>query len=403
MLSSSISLAAAAPTLHHQHQPYFQQNKMNISNDSTFAPYDDYDNYPGYEPCSFSNNNSLNVVVGPYIHSIICILGLVGNSLVILTYALYKRTKSMTDVYLLNVAIADLLFVLALPFIVYNELYSWPMGQVACKLLRGSYSVNLYSGMLMLACISTDRYIAIVQARRSFRLRSVSNSLIICFLIWIFALLVSVPTFHFHHWYEPSHNNITWFNSNEQEETTDPQFVCEWKFDDSNTASIVKVAVPSTQLAIGFFLPLFIMIFCYTSVIITLQKAKNFQRHKAVRVVMVVVLVFIVCHLPYNLALFYKTVNLFKQSDCDEEDSLRTAMSVLQMVAYLHCCLNPLLYAFIGVNFRNHFRRIFRDLWCLGKRYIDPRRFSRVTSDTFMSTIRRSVDSSSENGTSFTM
>ncbi|XP_023203827.1 C-C chemokine receptor type 6-like [Xiphophorus maculatus] len=371
---------------------------MNSSDNYTDDYYYDHS---GYGPCSFSDSNSLNVVVGPYIHSIICILGLVGNSLVILTYALYKRTKSMTDVYLLNVAIADLLFVLALPFIVYNELYSWPMGQVACKLLRGSYSVNLYSGMLMLACVSTDRYIAIVQARRSFRLRSMSSSHIVCFLIWIFALLVSVPTFHFYHWYEPSHNEITWFNSTEQEEPTDPQYVCEWKFDDINTASIVKVAVPSTQLAIGFFLPLFIMIFCYTSVIITLQKAKNYKRHKAIRVVMVVMLVFIVCHLPYNLALLYDTVSYFEHRDCDAESSLRMAMSVLQMVAYLHCCLNPLLYAFIGVNFRNHFMRIFHDLWCAGKRYIAPRHSSRVTSDIYMSTIRRSVDGPSRTSTSF--
>ncbi|XP_016521515.1 C-C chemokine receptor type 6-like [Poecilia formosa] len=348
---------------------------MNFSINSDYSA-DDYNesNEDGLsEPCSFSNSNSVNGVVGPYIHSIICILGLVGNSLVILTYALYKRTKSMTDVYLLNVAIADLLFVLALPFIVYNELYSWPMGQVACKLLRGSYSVNLYSGMLMLACISTDRYIAIVQARRSFRLRSLSHSRIICALIWIFALLVSVPTFHFYHWYEPSHNDIVWFNGTEEEETTDPQYVCDWKFDDSNTARIVKVAVPSTQLAIGFFLPLLIMIFCYTAVIITLQKARNVQRQKAVRVVMVVVLVFIACHLPYNLALLYDTVSYFEHRDCHAESSLRTAMSVLQTIAYLHCCLNPLLYAFIRVKFRNHFRRIFQDLCCVGKKNITPR------------------------------
>ncbi|MEQ2177538.1 hypothetical protein GOODEAATRI_004666, partial [Goodea atripinnis] len=347
-------------------------------------------------------NNSLNTVVAPYIHSIICILGFVGNSLVILTYALYKRTKSMTDVFLLNVAIADLLFVLALPFIVYNELYSWPMGLVACKLLRGSYSVNLYSGMLMLACISTDRYIAIVQARRSFRLRSLSYSRIICALIWVFALLVSVPTFHYYNWYKPEQNDIIWV-TDEMETTTDSHYVCEWKFQDSKTAKAVKVAVPSIQLAIGFFLPLLIMIFCYTAVIITLQNAKNFQRHKAVRVVLVVVVVFIVCHLPYNLALMYDTIHMFKQSDCAEVDTLHTAISVLQTLAYLHCCLNPVLYAFIGVKFRNHFRRMFQDLWCVGKRYITPRRFSRVTSDTYMSTIRRSVDGSSENGSSFTM
>ncbi|KAM4713680.1 C-C chemokine receptor type 6-like [Anableps anableps] len=379
---------------------------MNFSNNSDYPAYDYIDSNDDdvSEPCSFNNNNSVNHVVGPYIHSIICILGFVGNILVILTYALYKRTKSMTDVYLLNVAIADLLFVLALPFIVYNELYSWPMGQVACKLLRGSYSVNLYSGMLMLACISTDRYIAIVQAHRSFRLRSLSNSHIICALIWVFALLLSVPTFHFYHWYEPAHNEIIWFNGTEEEETTTgPQYVCEWRFQDSETANIVKVAVPGTQLAIGFFLPLLIMIFCYTAVIVTLLKAKNFQRHKAVRVVLVVVLVFIVCHLPYNLALIYDTVHLFDHRDCDEVDSAQVALSVLETVAYLHCCLNPVLYAFISVKFRDDFRRIFRDLWCVGKRYIAPRRFSRGTSEIYMSTVRRSVDGSSKNSTSITM
>ncbi|XP_047244402.1 C-C chemokine receptor type 6-like [Girardinichthys multiradiatus] len=369
----------------------------------SYSDYDYYNSTDDYAPCALSSNYSFNTVVAPYIHSIICILGFVGNSLVILTYALYKRTKSMTDVFLLNVAIADLLFVLALPFIVYNELYSWPMGLVACKLLRGSYSVNLYSGMLMLACISTDRYIAIVQARRSYRLRSLSYSRILCALIWVFALLVSVPTFYYYNWYKPGHNEIIWVNATDEMETTDSHYVCEWKFKDSKTAKAVKVAVPSIQVAIGFFLPLLIMIFCYTAVIITLQNAKNFQRHKADPVVLVVVVVFIVCHLPYNLVLMYDTIHMFKLSDCTEEDTLYTAKSVLQTLAYLHCCLNPVLYAFIGVKFRNHFRRMFQDLWCVGKRYITPRRFSRVTSDTYMSTIRRSVDGSSENGSSFTM
>ncbi|XP_015237964.1 PREDICTED: C-C chemokine receptor type 6-like [Cyprinodon variegatus] len=366
--------------------------------------YDEYYNGDFDQPCDYNASNSVNSVVGPYIHSIICILGFVGNSLVILTYALYKRSRSMTDVFLLNVAIADLLFVMALPFIVYNELYHWPMGQVACKLLRGSYSVNLYSGMLMLACISVDRYIAIVQARRSFRLRSLTHGYVICALIWVFALLVSVPTFYFYHWYEPSHHDVIWVSGIKEDNTSvAPQYVCEWKFEESKVAKMVKVAVPGTQLAIGFFLPLIIMIFCYTTVIVTLQKAKNFQRHKAVRVVLVVVLVFIVCHLPYNLALIYDTVSMFKESSCNEVDSLLMAKSVLETFAYLHCCLNPVLYAFIGVKFRNHFRRIFRDLWCVGKRYITPRRFSTVNSNTYMSTIRRSVDGSSENGASFTM
>uniref|UniRef100_A0A3Q2NY76 Chemokine (C-C motif) receptor 6a n=1 Tax=Fundulus heteroclitus TaxID=8078 RepID=A0A3Q2NY76_FUNHE len=322
------------------------------------------------------------LVVGPYIHAIICILGLVGNGLVILTYAFYKRTKSMTDVYLLNVAIADLLFVLALPFIIYNELYSWPMGQLACKLLRGSYSVNLYSGMLMLACISTDRYIAIVQARRSFRLRSLSYSRIICVLIWLCAVLVSVPTFYFYHWYQPTHHD--YIGIEEEEETpTGPQYVCEFKFHNTGTARIWKVGVPIIQLSIGFFLPLLIMIFCYASVMVTLLKNRNFQQHKAVQVVLVVVLVFILCHLPYNLVLLYDTISLFDQTDCHNADSLQTAITLLQTVAYMHCCLNPVLYAVFRVKFRN-------------------RHFSSDTSNTYISIVATLVDDSNK-GASITM
>jgi len=195
-------------------------------NDSLY----DYNNteYPQnlIPPCSFDVTTNVNRVLGLYVHTIICILGFVGNSLVIVTYALYKKSKSMTDIYLLNVAIADLLFVLALPLLVYNEQSSWSMGPAACKLLRGSYSINLYSGMLLLACISTDRYIAIVQARRSFRLRSLSYSRVICVIVWIFAILVSVPTFYFYQWYEPSHTNDAVFvEEYEEDQIFEPQHV----------------------------------------------------------------------------------------------------------------------------------------------------------------------------------
>ncbi|XP_047184560.1 C-C chemokine receptor type 6a isoform X2 [Scophthalmus maximus] len=410
---------------------------MEFSEDDSMLNQSDYDyDYDVVTPCSYQNNHSVALVVGQYVHSVIFVLGFLGNSLVIVTYAFYKRTKSMTDVYLLNVAVADLLFVLSLPLIVYNELWSWPMGPVACKLLRGSYSVNLYSGMLLLACISADRYIAIVQARRSFRLRSLAYSRLICALVWTFAFLLSVPTFYFYNWYEPSHTRDSFLYEREERNRTftrdafpyegeernrtftrdafpyegqeangssrSPHYVCEFSFMDDDAARTTKVAVPSTQLAVGFFLPLLVMISCYSAIVVTLLRARNFQRHRAVRVVLAVVAVFLVCHLPYNVALFHDTVSMFQQQTCEASDALQVAKTVTQTVAYLHCCLNPVLYAFVGVKFRNHFLRIVQDLWCLGKRYIAPRRFSRVTSEVYVSP-RRSVDGSNDNGSSFTM
>lgn len=374
-------------------------------------------------PCEMKNNSAtynIKYILQVYVHSLICIVGFSGNILVILTYAFYKRTKSMTDVYLLNVAIADVLFVLALPLIIFSEQNDWALGDWSCKLLRGIYSINLYSGMLLLACISLDRYLAIVQARRSFRFRSsmLVYSYIICAVVWLSALLLTLPTFIFYERYQVSEPSFTSFEVDTDYSYDDStnlslnasslysqnkQFVCFFYFTDNDTAKVVKALVPTSQVVVGFCLPLLIMGFCYSSVLVTLLRAKNFQRHKAVRVVLTVVLVFIVCHLPYNAALLYDIIFMFSSLDCSEHDNMQQILILTESLAYLHCCLNPLLYAFIGVKFRNHFRKVVEDLWCLGKNYIGVRRTSRVTSEAYLSS-RRSVDSSGyENGTSFTM
>ncbi|XP_045919038.1 C-C chemokine receptor type 6 [Micropterus dolomieu] len=320
--------------------------------------------------------NPVDVITQTYIHSIICAFGLTGNALVIVTYIFYKRTKTMTDVYLFNVAVADLIFVVALPFIIYNEQHGWLMGAVACKMLRSAYSINLYSGMALLACVSADRYVAIVQARRSFgaRSRTLIYSRLICSVVWVVAVALTLPTLIYSDCFE--------------EETLGAETVtvmCELSFRKNETAKVMKVLVPSLQMAIGFLLPLLVMVFCYSSIVRTLLRAHSSQRHKAIRVVFAVVVVFIMCHLPYNVALLNHTLSLFKQRSCEAEKIKLQVLAISRSIAYLHCCLNPLLYAFIGVKFRSHFQQILLDLWCFSKKYIYSAHTSRGTSEICIS------------------
>lgn len=320
-------------------------------------PYD-----PDDEPCDLSHIHA-EVFTQTCFHSIICGLGLIGNLLVIVTYACYKRAKTMTDVYLFNVAVADMLFVVALPLIIFNEQESWSMGPVACKILRSTYSINLYSGTLLLACISCDRYIAIVQARRSFGSRShtVTYSRLICSGVWMFAGALTVPTLIFTQRFEEPDKYMT----NETATVT-----CQLPFNTDGTTKLMKVMVPSLQMAIGFLLPLLVMVFCYSCIACTLLKAQSRKKHKALRVVVAVVVVFIVCHLPYNVTLLLHTMSLFKQKSCAAEKIKLQVLTLSRSVAYLHCCLNPFLYAFIGVKFRSHFLQIISDLWCISKKII---------------------------------
>ncbi|KAF7651454.1 hypothetical protein LDENG_00110830 [Lucifuga dentata] len=321
----------------------------------------------------------LEIIIQTCIHSLICAFGLIGNMLVVVTYVFYKRTKTMTDIYLFNVALADLLFVVALPLIIYNEQHNWVMGLVACKILGSAYSINLYVGMLLLACISSDRYIAIVRARRSFgtRSRSLIYSRLICSAVWVFAIALTIPTLIYTSLFE------------EQNLRTGTVSVrCELCFSQSETARLIKLLVPSFQMAIGFLLPLLVMVFCYSSIVGTLLQTQSSQRHKAVRVVLVVVAAFILCHLPYNMALLSRTLALFKARECEAEKLKHLVLAISRTVAYLHCCLNPILYAFIGVKFRSHFRQIIVDLWCFGKKYIYSSRSSRGTSIVAVSALK---------------
>lgn len=316
-----------------------------------------------------------------YVYSFICACGLLGNALVIITYMFYKKTKTMTDIYLFNVAVADLVLVVALPFIAYNERLGWPMGAAACKGLRAAYSVNLYSCMLLLACISCDRYVAIVRARRYFGaepVRILKCGRLVCATVWSVAAGLSVPTLVYVDLVQEEDLHI-----GEVEATTTS---CQLFLQQDDTAKLVKILVPSLQITFGFLLPLLIMIVCYCSVLRALMKAQSSRWNKAIRVVLAVVVVFILCHMPYNVVLMHHTLSLFKLRSCEAERAKVLALAVSRSIAYLHCCLNPVLYAFVGVKFRGHFRQIVVDLGCICKRYICRCRPLRRPSDTFVPT-----------------
>uniref|UniRef100_A0A8C7X6J1 Chemokine (C-C motif) receptor 6b n=1 Tax=Oryzias sinensis TaxID=183150 RepID=A0A8C7X6J1_9TELE len=320
------------------------------------------------------------VVTQTALHAIICASGLVGNLLVMMTYFFYKRSKTMTDVYLFNLAVADLIFVVALPLIIFNEQAGWSLGVVACKLLESAYSINLFCGTLLLACISADRYVAIVHARRSFgsRSRALTYSRLICSTIWVSALVLTLPTLIFTELFEEN-DPITGTSSRK----------CQLSFNQAHTAKLMKVLVPGLQMAIGFLLPMLVMIFCYSWIAYTLLRAQT-QRHKAIRVIVAVVVAFFVCHLPYNMALLIHTTSLFKERSCEAEQRKLYVLNVSKSVAYLHCCLNPLLYAFVGAKFRSHFMEITSDIWCFSKKYIYSARSTRGGSDLCASGVRSS-------------
>ncbi|XP_006891970.1 PREDICTED: c-X-C chemokine receptor type 2-like [Elephantulus edwardii] len=280
-----------------------------------------------------------NVVIS--IYALVFLLSLLGNSLVMLVVLYNRVSRSVTDVYLLNLAIADLLFALTLPIWAASKKSGWTFGTPLCKVVSFLKEINFYSGILLLASISVDRYLAIVHATRTL-IQKRHLVKFVCLGIWGLSLLLSLP--------------ITIFRKTIYPPDFSP--VC---YEDigNNTANyrLVLRILPQT---FGFILPLLIMLFCYGFTLRTLFEAHMGQKHKAMRVIFVVVLVFLLCWLPYNLVLVTDTLmrtGVIKDT-CGRRNDIDRALEATEILGFLHSCLNPLIYAFIGQKFRHGLLRI---------------------------------------------
>ncbi|KAF3816892.1 hypothetical protein GH733_014240 [Mirounga leonina] len=289
----------------------------------------------------------------PIMYTIICFMGLLGNGLVVLTYIYFKRLKTMTDTYLLNLAMADILFLLTLPFWAYSAAKSWTFSVHVCKIIFGICKISFFSGMLLLLCISIDRYVAIVQAVSAHRHRArvLFISKLSCVGIWMLAMVLSTPELLY---------------SGLQKSSSEQALRCSLITEHVEDLITIQVA----QMVVGFLIPLGAMSFCYLVIIRTLLQARNFERNKAIKVIIAVVVVFIAFQLPYNGVVLAQTVvnfNITGSGSCELSKQLNIAYDVTYSLASIRCCVNPFLYAFIGVKFRSDLFKLFKDLGCLSQ------------------------------------
>ncbi|KAM3860353.1 C-C chemokine receptor type 9-like [Diretmus argenteus] len=282
----------------------------------------------------------------PPLFWMIFILGALGNLMVVWIYITVRnRLKTMTDVYLLNLAVADLLFLGTLPFWAVDATLGWQFGIGLCKVVSAVYKINFFSSMLLLTCISVDRYIAIVQVTKAQNLKKkrLFYSKVVCLCVWLVSILLALPEFIFAMVKTDSNN----------------QSFCVMVYL-NNWNNRTKILVLSLQICMGFCLPLVVMMFCYSVIIRTLLQARSFEKHKALRVIFAVVAVFVLSQLPHNGILVMEAAQAANTTiiDCDIVKRFDVVGQIAKTLAYTHACLNPFLYVFIGVRFRQDISRI---------------------------------------------
>lgn len=313
---------------------------MNLTTEAETGLTTEY-NYDYTEPCQKGDVKEFAAQFLPAVYSLVFVFGFLGNAVVILVLIKYKRLKSMTDIYLLNLAISDLLFVMSLPFWAHYAKDQWVFGNGFCKLLSGIYFVGFYSGLLFIILLTLDRYLAIVHAVLAFKARTVSYGIITSVVTWVVALLASLPGFIFYK--AQKENEIT---------TCSPHYPL-------HNVKAWKLFVTFKMNILGLLLPMAMMIFCYTRILKTLSKCKNEKKHKAVKLIFIIMITFFLCWMPYNIVIILFT---FQDSEalntCETSKALDMAVQWTESIAFIHCCLNPIIYAFVGEKFRKYLRKL---------------------------------------------
>jgi len=127
----------------------------------------------------------------PIIFGIIVVVGFIGNALVVVVVAANQQMRNTTNLLIINLALADLLFIVfCVPFTASDyALPFWPFGDAWCKIVQYLVIVTAYASVYTLVLMSLDRYLAVVHPITSMSIRTEANTYWAIAVTWVFQML----------------------------------------------------------------------------------------------------------------------------------------------------------------------------------------------------------------------
>ncbi|XP_034466589.1 C-X-C chemokine receptor type 3.1 isoform X2 [Hippoglossus hippoglossus] len=336
----------------------------------------------GGDVCDLSEGRNFEAVFIPVLYSVAFVVGILGNGVLLGVLVQSRKTWSVTDTFILHLGVADILLLVTLPLwaVEAAQPAGWTFGTPLCKITGAVFTFNFYCGIFLLACISMDRYLSIVHATQMYSRKKPWVVHASCFAVWNFSLLLSIPDWIFLEAVKDDRRN---------------RIECVPNYYKFNSESVGDWRLASRLLyhTVGFLVPSAVLVFCYSCILRRLRSgSQGIQKQKAFKVIVAVVVVFFICWTPYNITLMVDTLHSANSSDtCGVRTSLEKAKTITSSVGYLHCSLNPILYAFVGVKFRRQLLDILRSLGCKIKK---SAKFHSVVSSRRSSFWSESADTS---------
>nr|4XNV_A Chain A, P2Y purinoceptor 1, Rubredoxin, P2Y purinoceptor 1 [Homo sapiens]4XNW_A Chain A, P2Y purinoceptor 1,Rubredoxin,P2Y purinoceptor 1 [Homo sapiens]4XNW_C Chain C, P2Y purinoceptor 1,Rubredoxin,P2Y purinoceptor 1 [Homo sapiens] len=335
----------------------------------------------------------------PAVYILVFIIGFLGNSVAIWMFVFHMKPWSGISVYMFNLALADFLYVLTLPALIfyYFNKTDWIFGDAMCKLQRFIFHVNLYGSILFLTCISAHRYSGVVYPLKSLGRLKKKNAICISVLVWLIVVVAISPILFYSGTGVRKNKTITCYD------TTSDEYLRSY-FIYSMCTTVAMFCVPLVLILGCYGLIVRALIYKMKKYTCTVcgyiynpedgdpdngvnpgtdfkdipddwvcplcgvgkdqfEEVEEPLRRKSIYLVIIVLTVFAVSYIPFHVM---KTMNLRARLDfqtpamCAFNDRVYATYQVTRGLASLNSCVNPILYFLAGDTFRRRLSRATR-------------------------------------------
>ncbi|XP_062944322.1 chemerin-like receptor 1 [Cynocephalus volans] len=279
------------------------------------------------------------------VYSIVCFLGILGNGLVIVI-ATFKMKKTVNTVWFLNLAVADFLFNVFLPIhIAYAAMdYHWIFGTAMCKISNFLLIHNMYTSVFLLTIISFDRCVSVLLPVWSQNHRSIRLAYTACVVIWVLAFFLSSPSLIFRDTAN-LHGKTSCFNNFSLSSASSSPWPAYPKKDDVGYSRHMLVTI--TRFLCGFLVPVFIITACYLTIVCKLRRNRLTKTKKPFKIIVTIIITFFLCWCPYH------SLYLLELHHTAVPGSVFSlGLPLATAIAIANSCMNPILYVFMGQDFK---------------------------------------------------
>uniref|UniRef100_A0A6J0SMG4 Neuropeptide FF receptor 1-like n=1 Tax=Pogona vitticeps TaxID=103695 RepID=A0A6J0SMG4_9SAUR len=296
---------------------------------------------------------------------------LAGNALVCLVVVKNPRMRTVTNLFILNLAISDLLVgIFCVPTTLMDNLITgWPFNQVVCTVSGLVQGTSVSASVFTLVAIAMDRFHCIVLPFGE-RL-SLLKATVIIIMVWLLAVAIMCPSAIM---LTVSHMEDHYMVLSDGKNTTYPLYACYEAWSDNNMRKLY-----TTILFVHIYLvPLTLILCMYGRVCLKLCsstmpvsenlpcggrcKANSRKRIKVVKMLILVALLFMISWLPlWTLMLLVDYTNL-----TDHHLDLLTGyfFPFAHWLAFSNSSINPVIYGYYNENFRRGFQAAFKFQLC---------------------------------------